>query len=331
MKWIIRLLWMITCASLLTTSCQPAPIESTPEVLPTASLPATSTAAPEPSPAPTMTPLPLVPNFSHIVLVVFQSKEFESVMGNIEMPYFNLLANTYATLTQHYAPSHRSLPNYLALTGGDTFDLNDECKDHDCAVNAPSLPDLIEQSGRTWKAYQDDMPEPCFTGNTPRYIRTHNPFIFFDSIRLDETRCRQSVVPLTQLDADLALNELPDMTFISPDICYSSQDCTLDLTDKWLQDLIKKIHPALYENNEPFLIIITWDKGENNGTCCGIPEPAGGRVATILISPQVRSSFQDSTRYTHYSILKTISASWNLPYLGHAADENTALITAPWK
>jgi hypothetical protein len=54
-------------------------------------------------------------------------------------------------------------------------------------------------------------------------------------------------------------------------------------------------------------------------------------VATILISPQVKPAFQDDTPYSHYSILKTISAAWGLPYLGHAADEQTALITAPWR
>jgi hypothetical protein len=54
-------------------------------------------------------------------------------------------------------------------------------------------------------------------------------------------------------------------------------------------------------------------------------------VATVLISPQVKQNFQDQTLYSHYSILKTISEAWGLPYLGHAADAETPLITAPWK
>ena len=51
----------------------------------------------------------------------------------------------------------------------------------------------------------------------------------------------------------------------------------------------------------------------------------------ILISPWVKRGFQDDTPYTHYSLLKTISAAWGLPYLGHAADESNALITKPWE
>ncbi len=54
-------------------------------------------------------------------------------------------------------------------------------------------------------------------------------------------------------------------------------------------------------------------------------------MATILVSPQAKSGFQDDTPYSHYSLLKTISAAWNLVYLRHAADAETSLITAPWK
>jgi hypothetical protein len=62
-----------------------------------------------------------------------------------------------------------------------------------------------------------------------------------------------------------------------------------------------------------------------------MPEQAGGRVATVLISPQAKTQFKDETPYSHYSILKTIAESWGLPYLGHAADAETSLILAPFK
>jgi acid phosphatase len=331
MKLTKRFLWITIITTFLMAGCQPASVEATPEVLSTPTMSAPPTATPEPPPLPTFTPLPLVPNFSHIVIIIFENKEFDSVVGNREMPYFNLLISSSTLLTEHYAPTHPSLPNYLTLIGGDTFNITDDCDYSPCDLNAPSLPDLIEASGRTWKTYQDDMPEPCFKGDTLRYVRKHNPFIFFDAIRLNDIRCRQSIVPLTQLDGDLALDDLPNFIFITPDICYSAHDCALYLADGWLQQQIDKLYSALNAKGEPFLFIITWDEGQSDRSCCGIPEPAGGHVATILISPQARPNFKDSTPYTHYSILKTISAAWGLPYLGHAADETTALITAPWK
>jgi acid phosphatase len=332
MKLPARLLWMTLLICLLVTSCQPAPTEASPTALVTlAPFPTSTPAAVDevPTVESTPVPLPLAPDFSHIVMIVFENKEFDSVIGNGKMAYFNLLADSYTLLTSHYAVAHPSLPNYLAFIGGDTFGVIDDCED--CFINAPSLPDLIEQSGRTWKTYQDDMPDPCYVGSTLRYKQKHNPFIYFDSIRLNAERCQRSVVPLTQLDGDIALNDLPNFIFITPDICYSSHDCDLDLADGWLKSQLDKLYPALESTGEPFLIILTWDEGNENGSCCGLPLSAGGRVATILISPQVKQNFKDETPYSHYSILKTISEAWGLTKLGHAADAETNLIAAPWK
>ena len=332
MKKIPSFLWIPAAVSLLTLACLPRPQEPTVAPLDTPSISSvTETASPTATPQPTAPPPRLVPEFEHIVILIFENREFGSVINNSNMPYFNLFAKTYTLLTQHYAIMHPSLPNYLALIGGDTFGVTDNCDFADCYINAPSLPDLIEASGRTWKTYQDDMPEPCFLGNTLRYVRKHNPFIFFDPIRTDVERCRRSIVPMTQMDADLSMGDIPNFLFITPDICYSAHDCALDLVDGWLKEQAEKIYTALDSKGEPFLIIITWDEGQGDHSCCGLPEKAGGRIATILISPQVKSDFQDATPYTHYSILRMISESWGLPLLGHAADPETTLITAPWK
>jgi len=58
---------------------------------------------------------------------------------------------------------------------------------------------------------------------------------------------------------------------------------------------------------------------------------AGGRVATVLISPQVKYGFRDNTPYTTYSLLKTFLAAWGVPALGKTADPGTLPISAPWK
>ena len=151
--------------------------------------------------------------------------------------------------------------------------------------------------------------------------------MYFDSIRLDEERCRRSVVPLTELDADLAAGTLPDYVFITPNLCNSAHDCSLRTADLWLSRVAAYllVYPAIARDG---LIVLTWDEGQGDHGCCGY-EPGGGRVATILISPLARSGFQDDTPYTHYSLLKTISAAWRLPELGLAQEAN--LITLPWK
>jgi phospholipase C len=273
-----------------------------------------------------------VPNFKHILIVIFENKEFGTVVDNYHMPYFNKLAKSYTLLTQYYAVTHPSLPNYIALIGGDTLGITFDCTSCAAPNHAQSLPDLIEASGRTWKTYQEDMPSPCFTGaEAGKYAMKHNPFIYFMPIRLDVKRCDQDIVPFTQLSYDISTGALPNFMFVTPNLCNDAHDCAVDVADAWLQNFMGQIMPPLDQEGKPYLIVITWDEGQGNHSCCGLPASAGGRIATILVSPQAKNGFQDATPYSHYSLLKTIEAAWGLPYLVHAADAQTSLITAPWK
>jgi phospholipase C len=278
------------------------------------------------------TPKALIPDFAHIVILIFENKEYGTIIGNKSLPNFNHYAQTYTLLNAHYAITHPSLPNYLALIGGDTFGITSNC--NDCYLDAASLPDLIEASGRTWRTYQERMPSVCYLGDAFKYAQKHNPFIYFTPVRENSERCQNGIVPLTQLDSDLAAKTLPNFIFITPDLCNSahdSQDCPPRIADAWLGTMVPKLQGYLDGDGQPYLIILTWDEGQGDHSCCGLPEKAGGRVATVLISPQAKPAFEDETPYTHYSILKTISAAWHLPYLGHAADAGNVLIIAPWQ
>jgi len=320
----------------LLAACTPLPVSptDTPASVPSSTftpIPILSTATftSIPSPIATDTPQPLVPNFDHIVIIMFENKEFGTVIGNPLMPNYNKLAREYTLLTQYYAVRHPSLPNYIALMGGDTFGIDSNCSD--CFIDAPSLPDLIEASGRTWKTYQEDMPGPCYLGDTHLYVQKHNPFIYFNPIRLDTARCERSILPLTALQTDIETASLPNFIFITPNLCNDAHDCPLDVADAWLTELLGRLVPALDTTGESYLLVMMFEEGQGNHSCCGLPLEAGGRVPVVFYSPLVKNGFEDPTPYTHYSLLKTISTAWSLPLLGHAAEDNNVLISAPWK
>ncbi len=320
----MKRLFMILLLALLLISCTPQN-----QLLTTKAVPLSVTAEPGQPQASNVSPSSLVPAFEHVVVIVFENEDFGNVIGNTNMPQFNRLAQDNTLLTEYDAIRHPSLPNYIALIGGDTFGIDSDC--NDCFIDAPSLPDLIEASGRSWKTYQEDMPQPCYLGDTELYAQKHNPFVYFDPIRLDQERCERSVVPLTELEADIQDGTLPNFIFISPNLCNDAHDCTLDVADQWLATQLDRLIPALDDTNSPYLIVLIFDEAERHRTILGLPIRTGGRIPVVLISPQAINGFQDDTPYTHYSLLKTISAAWHLSYLGHAADESTNLIIAPWK
>jgi phosphatidylinositol-3-phosphatase len=340
---VMKPFFCLLMAGLAACASVPSTVLPTIEVTASSATPL-STATPTPAPSFTPTPVPptptvhpLVPDFKHIIMIVFENHEFDSVVGNLTMPEYNQYLKANTLLTQYYAIMHPSLPNYLALFGGDTFGITSDCEN--CFISAATLVDQIEASGRTWLGYFQDMPHPCFVMDTAIYVQKHNPFMYFDSIRLDAARCNRSVVPFPQLEKDLAAGSLPDFVYIMPNSCvstddiYSNPDCNLSLADGWLGGVMGMLLDYLSPRaaSEPYLIILTWDEGQGSHTCCGLPEQAGGRVPTVLISPLAKSGFRDNTPYTHYSLLKTIETAWGLTFLGHAADENNVLITAPWK
>jgi len=325
--------YLIFSAAIFLTSCNQLTSGATSTPIPsmTSTIAANTTVVPVATITPTATLRPLVPDFAHIVIIVFENNEFGSVIGNSAMPNYNRLAGEYTLLTQYYAVTHPSLPNYIALIGGDTFGIDRNC--YDCFINGPNLPDQIEASGRSWKTYQEGMPQTCFVGSTDTYTQRNNPFIYFDPIRLNKPRCERSIVPLTELDADLAAVSLPNYIFITPNLCNNAHDCGLDVADAWVGEMVTKLTAALASkaSTEPYLIVLTWEEGETDDTCCGLGGWAGGRVATVLISPLVKNGFQDSTPYTHYSLLKTIEEAWGLLYMGHAADVTNVIMVAPWR
>jgi acid phosphatase len=270
-----------------------------------------------------------IPNFDHIVLIVLENRSYDQVIGNPLMPNLNALAQKYVQLSNYYAVSHPSVPNYIALMSGGTQGITSDCTT--CFVNQKNLGDLISTSGRTWKAYEEDMPSPCFIGDSKLYVQKHDPLIYFDSIRLNNVVCDNSIVPLTQLDSDLANKQLPNFSFIMPNLCNSGHDCALDKPDAWVHDMVAKLQasPAFGNNT---LIAIVFDESESTdkGACCGLGANAGGKVAAVLISPLAKAGFTDDTQYSHYSLLKTILSAWSLPDLGMTQDPATLPIAAPW-
>lgn len=335
-------IWIIILTALCLTGCSratstpiPVSVSISPPTSEMAQPTLTRTSAVIPSPdlttssAQSLTPTTKspIPVFSRIIIILFENKEFGSVIGNHQMPAYNRLAEQFTLLTAYYGLQHPSLPNYLALTAGQTFGINTNCET--CFVDAANLATQIEKSDRTWKDYQEDMPKTCFDKSTTNYAVKHNPFIYFNDIRLDSARCEEHIVPLPQLESDIAVNNLPNFIWITPNMCHSAHDCGLDQTDAWIADWLPRLMASPVYDDQT-MIILTWDEGQGNHGCCGY-DPGGGRVPTVLISPLVKAGFQDDTPYTHYSLLKTIELSWGLDLLEHAGDPNTTAITAPFK
>jgi acid phosphatase len=256
-----------------------------------------------------------VPSFSHIYLIVMENHEYGSIVGSSHAPYLNALIRRYGLATNDHAVSHPSLPNYLALFAGSTFDITDD-GNHNLA--ARNLADQLAAHGRGWRVYAQDLPSQCYTGSASRggmdlvglagwYARKHEPAISFTDVSRSATRCAR-ITHLAGFSPTAASFEL-----IVPNMTNDMHDGTIAEGDAFLRALVPRITgSAAFAQS---LLLITWDEGT---TSLG----GGGHVATLVISPLVRAGFRSAISHTHYSLLRTVEDAWGLGCLNHSCTAN---------
>ena len=259
-----------------------------------------------------------IPDFSHVLVVVFENREANDVAGSPDAPTFRELGRRYARLTRYTAVAHPSLPNYLALVSGSTHGIASDCVR--CVVAGRSLADTLAAAGRTWKAYAEGLPRAGRTGaESGRYAKRHVPFLYLRSVLRSPAR-RRRVVPFGQLAADVARRRVPDFSLVVPDLCHDMHDCPVAVGDAWLRSRIVPLlrSPALRGG----VVFVVFDEGTS--TIGG-----GGRIEALALGPTVRrgSKFRKATN--HYGLLRTIEDAWRLPRLGRS--RTATPITGIWR
>ncbi len=296
--------------------------------VPTAAPPG-ATVTPLGAAGPTPSATPPSSGFGHIFVLLMENKEYGDIIGSSKAPYINSLAQSYGSAAQYYAIRHPSLPNYLALASGSTQGMTSDCPD--CSFNAPNLVDQLEAHNKSWKAYMEDMPSPCFNGESSGgigpfgnlYVRRHNPWMYFQDISGNPARCNL-VVPLSEFAGDLQANSLADFVWITPNLQHDMHDGSIEDGDKWLSGFVPQIlnSPAWKDNG---VLFILWDEGTTNAGCCG--DASGGHTIALVIAARGKQGYQSQTSYTHYSVLRTIEEAWQLGLMGGANDPGTQSMT----
>lgn len=265
-----------------------------------------------------------IPNFKHVVIVMFENHGYSDIIGDDLAPTFNSVATQYALMTNYDGIAHPSLPNYLAITSGSTHGIKSDCTT--CIVSAKNLADSLDAVHKTWKTYAEALPKAGATGITyggvNGYVKRHDPLMYYKDI-VKSAKRRAHIVPFTQLAHDVAKNQLPAFSLIIPTLEDDMHNGTVPQGDSWLNTNIVPLltSPALGTNG---VVFIVFDESEDSDTTGG-----GGHIAVIAAGPGVTpgSTFAGTTN--HYGLLRTIEQAWHLPLLAKSA--TATAITGIWK
>ncbi|MBV9318611.1 MAG: acid phosphatase [Mycobacterium sp.] len=243
----------------------------------------------------------VVPAPAHIVVVVEENRSHTAVIGNKSAPYINSLAAEGATMTQSFAQTHSSEPNYFALFAGSTLGL----KENSCPVNAGTAANLGSEllaAGYTFVGFAEDLPavgsQAC---NSGQYARKHVPWVSFTNIP------RSCSVPSAMFPDASNYASLPTVSFVIPNLANDMHDGSIAQADNWLYQELSSYASWAKDNNS--LLILTWDEGDDT---------ARNQIPTIIYGAHVKTGTYGEP-ISHYNVLSTVEQMYGLSKTGNAA------------
>ena len=185
------------------------------------------------------------------------------------------------------------------------------------------------------------------------YAAKHNPFVYFKSIQEGHLANTVAFDGQQGLIADLARGTSPVFSFIVPNQCNDQHGrgnagafCNFDPDDNGSQvglnpglifrgdvavkEIVNAIHasPVWTATGGGFgkpvsrsAIVLLWDEDDYS------PAPTQNKIIFVVDTNYGVHGLQSSTRYYHYSLLKSLEAGLGLPCLNHACDSNVSVIS----
>ncbi|MEU9475188.1 alkaline phosphatase family protein [Streptomyces sp. NPDC048191] len=252
-----------------------------------------------------------VPSPDHVVVVVLENHAYSQVIGSSSAPYINSLRSAGASLTQSYAETHPSQPNYYAMFSGSTQGVTDDSCVTPGFSSAANLASEVIAAGRTWASYNESLPsQGSTTCGSGTYAQKHNPWFGFANVPTSSAKT------FAQFPADYST--LPQMSYVIPNLCSDMHDCSVSTGDTWLKNNLGGY--ATWAKTHNSLLVVTFD--EDNRL-------SGNRIPTVLYGQPVTAGSSSSTTYDHYDLLRTLEDSQGLTsHAGNAAAAQD--ITGVW-
>jgi acid phosphatase len=242
-----------------------------------------------------------IPTPAHIVIVMEENHDPDDIIGNKSAPYINTLAANGASMTQSFAETHPSEPNYLALFAGNTFGLLLDL----CPFNGGDAPNLASEllaAGQTFTGFAEDLPAVGWTVCTSgKYDRKHAPWVNFSNVPGSDS------VPFSAFPAPSNYASLPTLSFVIPNIDNDMHSGSVAQADNWLQQHLSSYAEWAKANNS--LLVVTWDESDDYI----VPN----RIPMIIYGANVKpGTYAD--RINHYNLLSTLEQMYGLPKTGQA-------------
>jgi len=237
-------------------------------------------------------------NFDQFVVVLMENHDLADIYG--PATYMTQLADQYAFAQHWQSITNPSQPNYIAILGGSTFGMGGDGNHPN--FNHPTMVDIIETSGHTWKAFAEDAGgSGC--GLSPPRGEDHFPFLSFTTITGNSARCA-NLLPGTSTQVISAFNAGTNFIWLTPNDCNNMHSCSVSQGDSWLQSWVPQLLGAM--SGKKAALFIMYDEGYANPPL----------IYAGFSGPAAKTAYKSSVSYNHYSLLKLLEDVWGGGSLG---------------
>ena len=268
-----------------------------------------------------------IPQSQHVVLVMEENQSYTTVVHNTsDWPNLNRLMEKGAVPTNYYANVHPSIGNYFMLTTGQVLTTNDNSTK---VWDVDNLARRLLAAKASFRIYVEDVLRGYVGGNTGLYLIRHEPFAMLSDIADNRAAAEDHIWPFTQFATDVKNGNLPEFSYIVPDVNNDAHNGSPHQADAWLETQVVEplsYRPAFNPGGNGVLIV-DFDEAADSDTRHG-----GGRVAPVLWGPNVKAGYtqESTTLYQHQSMLRTMMVALRLSN-PPAAAANAPLMTEFFK
>ena len=156
-----------------------------------------------------------------VFIIVLENHSENAVIGDPNAPFITSLAQKYGEATNYFGVTHPSEPNYIAMTSGSNWFINNDNPAN--RFDHTNIVDQLEAAHISWGAYMEALPPNPLddfwpSSSTPLYASKHNPFALYTDVRDNPARVAH-IKPYTALAGDLNSPHAPRFVYIVPDQC----------------------------------------------------------------------------------------------------------------
>jgi len=241
----------------------------------------------------------LLPRPSHIIMVWFENKGYDLIIGNPQAPYINSLIPKASLMANTYAVTHPSYPNYIAFFAGSQLGVTSNTCISGKPFEYPNIYSALDTQKIKFAWYSESMPYQGYSEcSAYPYVKKHNPITIFKNVPDSANKT------LTQFDWQDTSTEnmakLEAVVCITPNMLNDMHDGSIQAGDTWLKKNMGKLIEYCRRTNSIFMIF--YDESETTTD--------SNRIPVMVIGRDVKANYKSVNKYDHYSWTRTICSMY---------------------